>query len=283
MALWLSLFPTPVLAQWFGDLATETLANSNLPRALESSDEFADSGLRAEAHAGYRWQPGEFTGLSAGAAVSRSQYLRYSGVSNTEIRLDARLSHKFGIGSHVPVASLALAVSRAQFNNEIRDAWNYSSALILNQRVGNRLGLALELRYDYTDGDHNKPKPGIGKPGSAWDQRSWNLGLQAEWDLNEVSWLSLRHEFRSGDIVSSGLPYARVAGAAKAITLDTAFGAHTVAYRIDARTNGLAFDFNRVIGRSGTVYVGVEHQETRGTMDIDYGVTLARLGYIRGF
>lgn len=275
--------PLAAQAQWFGEVTMEGEYHDNLPRARSSPEKFEDTGLSVGVSTGYHWQPGTYTGVTVGGSATRRQFVEFSGMSHSELGLATSISHKFGVGAQVPVLTLAAEFSHASFNNAIRNAWNQGVSITLGKRITDTLSLNASVRHDASDAGHDIPKAGTGKPGNAWDQRAWDLALQAELELNAVSWLSARYDFRSGDIVSTGLPYAEIAGAAKAVTLDTAFGPHAAAYRIDARTHGLTVDYNRVMGEAGTVYVGIERQETRGTRDIDYGVTVVRTGLIYSF
>ena len=281
----LLLVQTPLVAQaqWFGEVTMEGLFTDNLPRAQQSSDKFDDTGLSASAVGDHHWQPGIYTGVIVGASVARRQFVQHSGMSNSELGIASSINHKFGLGDRVSVLTVAADLSRATFNNDIRDAWNRGISITLGKRITDTLSLNASVGHTTSDAEHDIPKPTTGKPGNAWDQRSWNLALYSELELSAVSWLSARYDFRSGDIVSTGLPYGLIAGASKAITLDTVFGPHAVAYRIDARTHGIAVDYNRVMGEAGTVYIGIEQQETRGTSDIDYGVTIIRTGLIYSF
>lgn len=272
----------PLRAQGFGELGIELSHNDNLPRAQFAGDRHGDAAALFSASGGWHFQPGDYTGLSVIASLRASRFDQYSGLDNIEPAVNAQLTHKFGLGERAPVLTLGAALSQSSFDNDIRDASNHALTLSLGRRFGERWQHTATMRYDASDGDHALPKPGVAKPGNVWDQHSWTLALQSEFDLSDVSWLSASLSLRRGDIVSSGTPNPTIAAAAKAITLDPVFGSAT-AYRIDASTRTLAVDYNYAVGESGTWYIGVERQLTHGSSGIDYGVGLLRTGVIFSF
>ena len=67
------------------------------------------------------------------------------------------------------------------------------------------------------------------------------------------------------------------------ITRDPLFGPVAVAYGIPASTQSIAVDLNLAVRRSGTLYLGVEYQNTYGRNDIDYHGGLIRSSFIHSF
>ena len=278
------LFPLQATAQWFGDVSVEWQNTDNLPRAQFKPDQLSDHSLSVALNGGFHIQTGDYTGLNITGLLRSSTFNEFTGMSNIETGIGASLSHKFGLGLLAPTLTVSGQYSRNEFRNSIRDSDNLAFSVSLQKRLTERTSLAAGIGYDLRDGDHDLRKTATALiPGNAFDSRAISGFLQSEFDLNEVSWLSASAELSNGDIVSTGLPYALITAATKALTADHVFGPKATAYRIDARTTLLSIDYNHVVGERGTWYLGVENQDTRGSADIDYTVQLIRTGFIYGF
>lgn len=284
-AVFLSAVLSPASqAQGFADIGAETLYIDNLTRSEHATDAREDSAVILAAHAGLHIQPGDYTGLTITGALSRTQYRRYTGLSNNEAGLALTLSHKFGLGDRQPTLSAEVGLARNEYNQNFRDAWIYRVGVNLQKRLTDTFNLSGGLRYEKRDGDHDIPRPNaFPRPGSSWDLKSRTLFLAAELDLDEATWAGATYQWQDGDVVSTALFYPKVFTAATAITRDPLFGPVVVAYRIPARTQSIAVDLNWAVWRSGTLYLGVEFQNTHGRNDIDYDGGLIRGGIIHGF
>ena len=284
-ALFALLFCRAAHGQWFGDIAVESQYNDNLPRAERASNAHGDLSLGFTTRGGYHVQPGDFTGLTLSTSLTGVRYDTYEGLNNIEAGLGVNLSHKFGLGERVPQLSFDAGVARASYRTDIRDAWIYSTGLTLSKRLDERFSLSGFLRHETSDGDHSlrKTPPPAPKPGNVWDFDVLTAGLQSEVDLGPATWLGASYRYQHGDVVSSSPTYARIVAAATAITNDPVFGPATIAYRLPASTQLYSVDINRAVLDAGTVYFGLEYQDTSGENEIDYAVKLIRAGFIYGF
>jgi hypothetical protein len=272
-------------AQTFADVQVELLSHDNLTRSERDSDAREDTALLLAGTAGIHLQPGDYTGLTLTGALNRTQYRRYTGLSSWEAGLGLDLSHKFGIGDRQPALSVELGIARNEYNRSLRDAWIYRAGLALQKRLTATLNLGGGLRYEKRDADHNVPRviPVRPRPGNSWDVSARSFFVTAEQDLGATLWLSAGYTFQDGDVVSTAVSYPKIFNAATAITLDPLFGPATVAYRIPARTHILALDLNRAVFEAGTLYLGLEYQDTHGDSDIDYTSSVLRAGFIHSF
>ena len=271
----------PAFAQAFADISLEWQTTDNLPRAQFSPDQFSDQSAALALNGGLHLQTGDYTAINFTGLLGTAVFREFTGMNNVEVGLGATVTHKFGLGRLAPTLSVSAQLSRSEFRNNNRDSDNEIVTISLQKRLVESLNIAIGIRFENRDGDHDVPKPGTRSlPGNAFDVRGLSGYIRSDWDLNSLSWISAGFELRNGDIVSTGLPYARIAGATKALTLDTVFGEHAVAYRIDARTSIYSFDYNRAIGERATWYAGLEYQDTRGTANIDYSVGLLRSGFL---
>ena len=276
---------TVTFAQAFAEVQAELLYHDNLTRSEHGGDAREDTALMFAGTAGIRLQPGDYTGLTLTGTLNRAQFRHYTGLSSWEAGFALTLSHKFGLGDRRPTLSFEFGAARNEFNASMRDAWIYRAGVGLQRRLTDTLNLRGGLRYEKRDGDHNVPRAITARPrpGNSWDLGTRSIFVTLEQDLGAATWLSAGYRFQDGDVVSTALPYARIFNAATAITLDPLFGAATVAYRIPARTNILALDINRALFESGTLYLGLEYQETQGSGGIDYDSGMVRGGFIHSF
>lgn len=274
-----------VLAQAFADGHGGLLYHDNLTRSEHARDAREDSAFVAAGTAGVHLQPGTYTGLTLIGTLERTQYRRYAGLSSWQAGLGASLSHKFGLGEMQPTLVFDLGVARAEYNADLRDAWIYRAGLSLRKRVTGTLNLRAGVDVERQDGDHDLPRTtlAVPRPGSPWDLDNRGLFLGAEQDLGPATWLDAMYRFQDGEVVSTAVPYAKILNAATAITLDPLFGPLTVAYRIPARTHIVAVDLNRAVFEAGTLYIGLEYQQTHGRSGIDYESGLLRGGFIHSF
>lgn len=276
---------TAANAQAFADAQAELVVVDNLTRSERATDAREDTAFAVTAKAGVHLQPGDYTGLTFTGTLNRTQFRRYTGLSSSEAGLAVAVSRKFGLGDFQPTLSTELGLARNEFNLGIRDAWIYRAGLGLQKRLTDTLKLSGGLRYEKRDGDHDVPRniPVFPRSGASWDVASRNVFLTAELDLGPATWASATYQVQDGDVTSTAVSYAKIFNAATAITLDPLFGPLTVAYRIPARTYSLALDLNRAVFASGTLYLGVEYQETHGKNGIDYDTGLIRSGFIYSF
>jgi hypothetical protein len=278
---------SPARAQWYVDGAAEVNHNDNVSRAANSIDIREDQSVGGGVGGGYNRQLADYTAVSLLGSLHRTQYERYSGLSNTALNVAIAVKHKFGLGDSVPQLVMNLGTGRDSFNNGNRDASHYTASLSLNKRFTQRLKLSAGLGWTERDGDYNVPSVGANglplRPGNPWDVNYWHASLGGELELGRASWLSASYQLQDGDIVSSGTPYGRIFAATTALTRDSMFGDRAVAHRIPARTGSLAVDLNHAVRETGTIFLGVEYQDTQGENDVDYGVGILRAGLLYSF
>jgi hypothetical protein len=280
-------------AQWFADVAGETLYTDNLSRSRHDNHAREDLSVNLAARGGYHLQPAIYTGLTLTGTASHTRYDTYSGLDSLEATLGASVDHKFGIGDRVPVLSLATSINRSTYDVDVRDAWIHSVGVSLFKRLTETFSLTATLNHEYRDADHDKPRtpmPPAGggaapaaKPGNPWRFDTLSFSLQGELDLDELTWLSGGYSIHKGDVVSSSPSFADIVQAANAITDDPAFGPAIIAYRIPAYTRSLSLAWNRAVLQSGTLYLGFDYQKSSNSSGINYDVSIVRAGYIHGF
>ena len=285
----LSAIPLSALAQGNVDVSVESLYNDNISRSIQTIDIHSDLNLKLAANAGYYWQVADYTGISLLGSFTNTVYQSYSGLNNIEAGLGLLIKHKFGIGEMAPALSFELGFRRNQFNLNNRDAWVYSTGVVFNKRLSQRLSGNAGLRFEQRDGDHNVPKFNPAnptaklKPGNSWDVQTRSVFVSGEWEISESMWLNSSFQLQDGEVVCTATPFPQMLNDATAVTFDTLFGAQTVAYRIPALTKIVTLDLNRALLAAGTGYFGFEYQDSRGNGNIDYDVLNIRAGFIYSF
>lgn len=281
----LTAFLSPACqAQWFADVGAEASYRDNISRSERASDAREDTAATLTAQGGIHLQPGDYTGVTLTGTLDRTQYKRYTGLSNSEAGINLAVSRKFGLGDLQPSLGIDLGIARNEYNLGIRDAWIYRAGISIQKRLTDVFKLSGGLRYEKRDGDHDIPRlPAYPRSGAPWNTKSRSLFVTAELDLNAVTWASATYQVQDGDVVSTSVSYPAIFVTATAITLDPLFGPFAVAYRIPALTHSMALDLNRAVFNTSTLYLGVEYQDTRGRNGIDYEASLVRGGFIHSF
>lgn len=273
--------------QWYVDSALEVNHNDNVSRAENSADIREDRSVLGGLDGGYNFQVADYTAVSLLGSLHRTQYERYSGLSNTALNVAIAVKHKFGLGDTVPELVMNVGTGHDSFNSDNRDASHYTASFSLNKRFTQRLSLSAGLGWTERNGSYDVPRLGANgrpvRPGDPWDLNYWHASLGGELELTPASWVSASYQFQDGDIVSSGTPYSKIYSATTALTRDPMFGNGIIAYRIPARTGSLSVDLNHVVRETGTVFLGVEYQDTQGENDVDYGVGIVRAGLLYSF
>lgn len=283
----LGLASLPARAQWHLDSAVEVNHNDNVSRAENSADIREDRSVNGGLDGGYKFQVADYTAVSLLGSLHRTQYERYSGLSNTALNVAIAVKHKFGLGDTVPELVMNVGTGHDSFNSENRDASHYTASFSLNKRFTPRLRLNAGLGWTERNANYDVPRLNTNgspvRPGDPWNVNYWHASFGGELELGKASWLSANYQLQDGDIVSSGNPYGKIYAVTTALTRDPTFGSGVIAYRIPARTGSLSLDLNHAVRETGTVFLGVEYQDTQGENDVDYGVGIVRAGLLYSF
>ena len=276
--------PLPLAAQWFSGSALELRSNDNVSRSPLEPYVEADLVALASVDGGVHLQTGDYTGLTLAATVTREQFRRFGGLSQTRANLQATLEHKFGLGERAPSLQLGAAIERAAFKAGQRNYWLHSVRLGYRQRLTDTLLLSAALAHENQQGDYDQlrravpPAPQL--PGDVWNLRALVASASVEWDTGPASWLTVGLQYRDGETAASIQPYPAVLLQSTAVTFDPVFGPGVVAYRIDAQTRQLSLDWNLALSEAATAYVGIERQLTRGGRSLSYQTGIIRAGVV---
>lgn len=278
------LCPLPLAAQWFAGSAVELRSNDNVSRSPLAAYALEDVAAVASLDGGLHRQISDYTGLTMAGTVTREQFRRYSGLSQTRLNLSATLDHKLGLGERAPVLQLGAGIERAAFNSSLRNYWLHTVRLGYRQRLTDTVMVSAAVAHENQQGDYDvlrravPPAPQL--PGDVWNQKALVASASVEWDTGAASWLTASLQYRDGETAASIPPYPFILRQSTAVTFDPVFGPGIVAYRIDARTRQLSLDWNLALSEAATAYIGIERQLTRGGTSLSYQAGIIRAGVV---
>ncbi|MEY3660051.1 MAG: hypothetical protein RLZZ169_876 [Pseudomonadota bacterium] len=279
-----AMAPLPALAQWFLGSSAELRSNDNVTRSPVAENVEGDTTLLGSVEGGLHLQPGIYTGLTLSAGVTREQFRRFTGLSQTRGLLGATLDHKFGVGERAPRLRLGATIERADFNANTRNLWLHGIRLSYSQRLTDSLQFTAAIAHENQQGDNDRLRiavpPARQLPGDTWNQEALVASTALEWATGPSSWLTATLQFRHGETAASITPRPTILRQATAVTNDPLFGVGKVAYRLDANTRQFALDWNLAVTEEATVYVGAERQLTRGGISLSYQVNVIRAGMV---
>ena len=116
-----------------------------------------------------------------------------------------------------------------------------------------------------------------------FDQKSWELYLNAELMLSERWLLGAGLRYRDGDLNSTADAFNSIVLAAEAITQDTAVRNNTFAYRLDAQTLSFSIGLDYALSDYSSLNLGYEYQAIDAAAGIDYDKKQVRLRYLYSF
>jgi hypothetical protein len=278
------LTPLPAFAQWYFGSSTELRSNDNVTRSPVAENIEADTVLLGSVEGGLHLQPGVYTGLTLSAGVTREQFRRFAGLSQTRGLLGAALDRKLGVGERAPRLRLGATIERADFNSNTRNLWLHSVRLSYSQRLSDSLLLTAAITHENQQGDNDRLRiavpPARQLPGDTWNQEALVASTALEWATGPASWLTATLQFRHGETAASTTPRLTILRQATAVTNDPLIGAGKVAYRLDANTRQFALDWNLALTDAATAYFGAERQLTRGGVSLSYQVDVIRAGIV---
>jgi hypothetical protein len=264
LALGCLLLCPAVRAEWSFDAEVGLRYDDNLSNSLESADRKGDGAGVASAAAGYYQQLGANTRLGLAVVVDGESYLRYSGLTNVGLGLQANLRHKFGLGSQAPWVALAVQAVHRDYRYDDRTGWEYDAAASFGKQLTERWSLRASVRYDRYAADHLQPAvlPGIST--AAYDTSGWTFGLHALFYATEADTLSASYTHRNGTVTAVTPPEWEILEYSDAVALDTVFADDPplIAYRIKARTDTLALVWSRALGRHAALNFAYSYQRS---------------------
>lgn len=275
-------------AEPFREISGGVAWDDNVGRNARGADAQADLISGIDARLGTRHVTAAQDRLSLAASFRAEQFQRRDDLSELGIGASLGWRRKLGLGHTAPWVGASLDGERITSGSPIRDGWRYGAALRAGKRIDDYWNLQASLALDRRDGDEddqelppNRPVfPGVtpSKRGDVFDLEGLSVGLGVEYTVSD-RWLALvDYSFRTGDVVSSSRPNARVVAAADAITRDRALGTGRSAYRLDADTQTLRLGLSYALGETSSLELGWERQRSDAEGGLRYDKSILRVG-----
>jgi hypothetical protein len=195
------------------------------------------------------------------------------------------LKHKWGLGLYEPWTGATLSAARLDYNEKVRDGWQYQAQLSAGKRIAEdwdvRVDIALQKR---TADNNNEVDPGVS--GAAFDTYNKILKLDAMYIFDDRTFLTLDYQLRHGDVVSTIIeesPAGTWDGIVNAVALDPTFGSHAEAYKINGITQTFGIRISTVLTKNSVL--GFEYQRfiTHGAGNVNYYKSMPALTLSYGF
>jgi len=272
-------------AESFMNFETKLKHDDNLTNAKFSSDIVGDSLVSAVVNAGYYWQLSDYNSLRAQADLAAEVYNTYHGLNNVSLGGTVFLKHKWGLGLYEPWTAVSLSAARLQYNQDVRDGWQYQAQISAGKRISEHWDLWADLALQKRTADKTtEVDPGVS--GAAFDTFNTALKLDAIYAFDDKTFLTLGYQLRHGDVVSTTIqeaPSGTWDGIVKAVALDPTFGADAEAYTINGATQTFGVSINTAI--TTNVQLGLEYQRyiTHGSGGINYYKSMPAVSFSYGF
>ena len=275
--LFSTLISQAALADSFFDLSTGLNADSNITRALLSSDRYSDTSLDVDVSAGrfYQLQPGR--SVTAFASLSASRFQQLDGLDAQRLGLGASYQHKSGLGAYAPSVNLGLNWARHNSVGKTRDRDTLELELSYSKRLSSVWHASAGLLYEYSQGHNDGAQfASMYAPNNdIYDFSQRGLFASAEYAFANQALLSLSYSWIDGNTVSSALaPNPRLLRIATELTLDPAVpapaGRQQVAYSLETQAHLLSLDWSIPVGTDTAFSIAWARQQIGARDGVDY-------------
>ncbi len=289
--LGLGLWPSIATADnAFFDLGLTPTYDSNVSRAELSNNVEDDFFLGFNAAAGYNVEINDNSGLVLQGTLLLNGYDQFGDLSNISLVGSGAYRFQPRRGFTAPWFEVNFDVAPVQYNDSrIRDGIILSPGATAGKRFTDRISAVAGYRYNERIAYH----------GEVFDNSENMLFLNLDYDLTNAITLYGTYTFRTGDVVSTSVPTAKIIAAASAIEADNAFGpgppaaappppgppgppgppappgttpggTQRFAYRLDGTTNEGKLGINFGITRSAAIDVSARYWDVGADLNNDY-------------
>jgi len=267
----------PAQADSFVDLSIGLNADSNITRALLSSDRYSDTSLDVEVTAGrfYQLQPGRSVTTFATLAASRFDQL--DGLDAQRLGLGASYQHKAGLGAYAPSVNLSLNWNQHNSVGKTRDRDTMELELSYSKRLSATWHATAGFLYEYSQGRHDGVRHSsmYSPVNDIYDFSQRGAFASAEYAFFNQALLSLSYSWVDGNTVSSALaPNPRLLGISSALTLDPAVpapaGRRQVAYSLKTQAHLWSLDWSIPVGTDTAFSIAYALQQIAARAGVDY-------------
>jgi hypothetical protein len=272
----------PACAERIADMDAGVSYDNNVSNGKFRSDVHGDLALEASTSQGVVSQFTDSNSVSATADLRGQSYTRFEGLNNLSLGGSLGYRDKFGVGALAPWISATLSAARLEYQNSVRNGWQYNAGMRAGKRLDERWNVGAEISYDRRTADHTASLvPGIS--GAVYDINGRSAGINAGYAWSNKLLLSTSYTFREGDVVSTTRPNPGIFFSSEAVAQDPAFGPGEFAYRLHAAAQILALRASQAVGRNSSLNLGFLRQLTRGDGGNNYVKNVVDLSYLYSF
>lgn len=266
------------LAEWAEDADVGIRHDSNINNAQMPSDIAAVSAINAGISATNRFPMENGNSISFSTDVKGEAFDRYTGLNNLSLGAALAFRKKWALGAYAPWTALSLSSAHLNYANNIRNGWKHQIAIRGGKRIHERLDIRAEYMYERRTANSLPPdQPGIS--GDVFSLNSRTMMLNAEYLLDENTFLTGGALYRRGDVVASTSETQQIIAASSAIAADPVFGPHFYAYKMDGTTYGLNVDLNYSITTHSLLRASISRLITHTTGDNNYAKTIQMVSW----
>ncbi len=216
--------------------------------------------------------------INFSADVKGEAFDRYTGLNNVSLGAALAFRKKWALGAYAPWTALSLSSAHLNYSNNIRNGWKHQIALRGGKRIHERLDIRAEYMYERRTANSLPPdQPGIS--GDVFSLNSQNVMLNAEYLLDENTFLTGGVLYRRGDVVASTSETPQIISASSAIAADPVFGPTFYAYKMDGTTHGLNVDLNYSMTTHSLLRASISRLITHTTGDNNYAKTIQMISW----
>ena len=272
-----SVFVSMVLAstasaEAYFNLDTKLKYDNNLTNAQRSSDIVGDALVVANINGGYYFQFSDSNSLRLQADLGAEAYNTYHGLNNVSLGGSAFLKHKWDLGLYAPWTGVSVSATRLDYNENVRDGWQYQAQLSAGKRVAEHLDLWVDFAIQRRTADKDtEVDPGVS--GAAFDTFNKVLKLDAVYTFDDGTFLTLGYQLRRGDVVSTTIeesPDGTWDSILRAVALDPTFGPHAEAYTIGGTTHTFGMRISTVLSTNSVLGFEYQRHITHADGNINY-------------
>jgi hypothetical protein len=272
----------PACAERIADVDTGVSYDNNVSNGKFRSDVHGDLALEASTSQGIATQFTDSDSVSATADLRGQGFTRFDGLDNLALGGSLGYRDKFGLGALAPWISATLSAARLEYQNSVRNGWQYNAGLRAGKRFDERWDIGAEVTYDRRTADHTASLvPGIS--GAVYDIAGRSAGINAGYAWSNSLLLSASYAYRDGDVVSTTQPNRGIFFSSEAVAQDPAFGPGEFAYRLHASAQVFALRASQALGRNSSLNIGLLRQLTRGDGGNNYVKNVVDLTYLYSF
>lgn len=246
--------------------------HDNINRTVFDNEVEHEQVWSALVSAGRVYQLSNNTRLFAKVHVDASKHKRFGKLNQLSAGASLLARHKFGMGAYRPWVSASVTSSHIFSRSDLREGQLTTTGVALGKRIHERLEMSLNYRFDYRDSITPKTLSSnkliangvkVGKSSSVFDTSGHSVGVQFNALLTPQWILTLKYNFRHGDIVSSNAPklIPKLDSIINAIAFDDALPGW--AYRSRAQTHRYSVDANYAFFKGHAAFnIGYEFLES---------------------